>query len=78
MLNLVIFGAPGSGKGTQSERLISEYGLLHISKISNDHIKNINDVLHVGDIVKVKILSIEQEKKRMALSMVDEIGRAHV
>ena len=27
MVNLVIFGAPGSGKGTQSERLIEEYGL---------------------------------------------------
>lgn len=31
MLNLVIFGGPGSGKGTQSERLIDEYGLHHIS-----------------------------------------------
>ena len=31
MLNVVIFGAPGSGKGTQSEKLINEYGLFHIS-----------------------------------------------
>lgn len=31
MLNLVLFGAPGSGKGTQSEKLIEEYGLHHIS-----------------------------------------------
>ncbi len=31
MLNLVIFGAPGSGKGTQSARLIDSYGLHHIS-----------------------------------------------
>jgi Adenylate kinase and related kinases len=31
MFNLVIFGAPGSGKGTQSERLINRYGLYHIS-----------------------------------------------
>lgn len=31
MFNLVIFGAPGSGKGTQSELLIEEYGLYHIS-----------------------------------------------
>ena len=31
MLTIVIFGAPGSGKGTQSERLIDEYGLHHIS-----------------------------------------------
>lgn len=31
MLNIVIFGAPGSGKGTQSERLIARYGFHHIS-----------------------------------------------
>ena len=31
MLNVVIFGAPGSGKGTQSEMIISKYGLYHIS-----------------------------------------------
>jgi len=31
MLNVIIFGAPGSGKGTQSELIISEYGLYHIS-----------------------------------------------
>lgn len=31
MLNVVIFGAPGSGKGTQSEKLIDRYGLYHIS-----------------------------------------------
>jgi adenylate kinase len=31
MLNVIIFGAPGSGKGTQSELIISKYGLFHIS-----------------------------------------------
>ncbi|MDR0541067.1 MAG: adenylate kinase [Dysgonamonadaceae bacterium] len=31
MLNLVIFGAPGSGKGTQSKLIIEKYGLHHIS-----------------------------------------------
>lgn len=31
MFNLVIFGAPGSGKGTQSQKLIDRYGLTHIS-----------------------------------------------
>lgn len=31
MLNIVIFGAPGSGKGTQSARLVEKYGLNHIS-----------------------------------------------
>ena len=31
MFNLILFGPPGSGKGTQSERLISKYGLKHLS-----------------------------------------------
>jgi adenylate kinase len=31
MFNLILFGPPGSGKGTQSERLISRYGLKHLS-----------------------------------------------
>ena len=31
MLNIVIFGAPGSGKGTQSDKLIEHYHLFHIS-----------------------------------------------
>lgn len=41
MLNLVLFGAPGSGKGTQSAKLIDEYGLYHIStgEVLRDHIK---------------------------------------
>lgn len=41
MLNVVLFGAPGSGKGTQSAKLIDEYGLYHIStgEVLRDHIK---------------------------------------
>ena len=31
MLNIVLFGPPGSGKGTQSEKIIEKYGLIHIS-----------------------------------------------
>ena len=31
MLNIVIFGAPGSGKGTQSEKIVARYGVNHIS-----------------------------------------------
>lgn len=31
MLNIVVFGAPGSGKGTQSELIAEEYGLKHVS-----------------------------------------------
>ena len=41
MLNIVMFGAPGSGKGTLSEVLIKTYGLFHISTgdVLRDHIK---------------------------------------
>lgn len=40
-MNIAIFGAPGSGKGTQSAKLIDEYGLYHIStgELLRDHIK---------------------------------------
>ena len=40
-MNIVLFGGPGSGKGTQSERLIEKYGLHHIStgEVLRDHIK---------------------------------------
>lgn len=40
MFNVVIFGAPGCGKGTQSERIVNEYGLYHIStgEVLRDHI----------------------------------------
>lgn len=31
MLNLVLFGPPGAGKGTQSEKLIAKYQLVHVS-----------------------------------------------
>ncbi|EGJ70998.1 Adenylate kinase [Bacteroides coprosuis DSM 18011] len=42
MLNIVIFGAPGSGKGTQSERIVEKYGLNHISTgdVLRNEIKN--------------------------------------
>lgn len=31
MFNLILFGPPGSGKGTQSEKIIEKYGLIHLS-----------------------------------------------
>ena len=31
MLNLILFGPPGSGKGTQSEKIVDKYGLIHLS-----------------------------------------------
>lgn len=46
MMNLVIFGGPGSGKGTQSARLIDNYGLYHIStgELLRDHIKRETEI----------------------------------
>lgn len=51
MLNVVIFGAPGSGKGTQSAKLIDEYGLYHISTgdVLREHIKNGTELGKIAD-----------------------------
>ena len=44
-------------------------GLVHISQICNRYIKHPSEVLSVGDIVKVKVLSVDVKKKRISLSM---------
>lgn len=51
MFNIVIFGAPGSGKGTQSEQLINEYGLHHIStgELLRKHIAEDTDLGKIAD-----------------------------
>lgn len=51
MFNIVIFGAPGSGKGTQSDNLIKNYGLFHISTgdVLRDHIKRGTDLGKIAD-----------------------------
>jgi adenylate kinase len=42
MFNLILFGPPGSGKGTQSEKLIEKFGLIHLStgNLLREEIKN--------------------------------------
>lgn len=51
MLNIVIFGAPGSGKGTQSELLIQKYGLFHIStgELLRSHIARETELGKIAD-----------------------------
>lgn len=56
MLNIVLFGPPGAGKGTQSERLIEKYGLIHLS---------------TGDIFRANIKG-ETELGRLAKSFMDK------
>lgn len=75
MLNIVLFGPPGAGKGTQSERLIEKYDLVHLSTgdmfrahIENDtelgkRVKQIMaDGLLVPDSVTIDMLEEEVQK----------------
>lgn len=79
MLNIVLFGPPGAGKGTQSEKLIAKYELAHLSTgdIFREHIKNetplgkqvksyIDNGLLVPDEVTVGILQNAMEAKKGA------------
>ena len=51
MTNVVIFGAPGSGKGTQSENIIAKYGFKHFS--TGDILrKQIADQTELGKVAK--------------------------
>jgi len=52
MLNLVLFGPPGAGKGTQSQNLIEKYGLIHLST---------GDLLR-GEISQGTTLGVEAKK----------------
>ena len=44
-------------------------GLVHISEMSNSYIKSPSEVVSVGDIVKVKVIKIDKERKKVGLSM---------
>lgn len=47
----------------------SAQGLVHISQVANSFVQDINDHVKVGDMVKVKILSIDAESNKIALSI---------
>lgn len=74
MLNLVLFGPPGAGKGTQSEKLIDKYQLIHVSTgdIFRSHIKNqtslgqqVSQIIAEGNLVpdSITIAMLEEEVK---------------
>lgn len=48
---------------------VHQDGLVHISQICDRYIKHPTDVLSVGDVIKVKVLEVDPEKKRISLSM---------
>ncbi|MCR4806042.1 MAG: RNA-binding transcriptional accessory protein [Lachnospiraceae bacterium] len=48
---------------------VHQDGLVHISQMSNRFIKHPLEVVSVGDIVEVKVMSVDEEKKRIALTM---------
>lgn len=50
---------------------VHQDGLVHISQITDRYIKHPLEVLSVGDIVDVKVLSVDLQKKRIALTMKD-------
>ncbi len=48
---------------------VHQDGLVHISQITSRYIKHPSEVLKVGDVVKVKVLSVDVQKKRISLTM---------
>ena len=48
-------------------------GLIHISNMSNSYVKDPRDILSVGDIIKCKVLEINKEKNKVALTLKDNI-----
>ena len=75
MINIVIFGKPGAGKGTQAEFLKSKYNLIHISTgdLFRYHISNktsmglkVTSIIENGDLVpdKLTIDILENEVKK--------------
>ena len=48
---------------------VHQDGLVHISQISDNYVKHPSEVLKVGDIVKVKVLGVDKEKKKISLTL---------
>src|SRR5690606_12387494 len=48
---------------------VHQDGLVHISMMANKFVKDPHEVVKAGDVVKVKVLEVDRERKRIALSM---------
>ena len=76
MLNIVLFGAPGCGKGTQSELMQEKYGLLHIS--TGDIIrKEIASESEIGKQLKALIERGELAPDALVVEMIANYLREH-
>ena len=77
MLNFLIFGPPGSGKGTQSVHLAEKYNLLHLS--TGDMLRaEICSGTKLGNRVKGLMDRGDLVPDEVVIEMIGEIGRAHV
>lgn len=50
---------------------VKQDGLIHISQLSNNYIKHPKEVVKVGDIIKVKVLKVDVNRRRISLSIKD-------
>ncbi|PTJ89267.1 30S ribosomal protein S1 [Staphylococcus hyicus] len=48
-------------------------GLVHVSELSHEHVKSPEEVVSIGDTVKVKVRSVEQDSERISLSIKDTL-----
>ena len=48
---------------------VHQDGLVHISQVCNKFIKHPSEVVHVGDVVQVKVLEVDEKRKRISLTM---------
>lgn len=72
MLNLVLFGPPGAGKGTQSEKLIEKYALVHLS--TGDIFRaNIKGETDLGKLAKSFMDKGELVPDSVTISMLEEV-----
>lgn len=49
-------------------------GMIHISEVSNKYIEDLNDIFKIGDLIRVKVLSIDENKLQVKLS-IKKIGK---